>query len=135
MTTGIEVAGLILGSFPLVVSALEHYGEGLEAMQEWARFRTDFSGFLSDFVRQQIFFRQHIEDLLSTVVDTDYHMECMLDDPHDEAWKSPALEQKLKMRLPGKREYESYMVAVSAIQAILDKIRKKLSITEDKVRS
>ena len=133
MATGIEVAGLILGSFPLVVSALEHYGEGLEAMQNWARFRTDFNAFLSDFIRQQIFFRQHIEDLLSTVVESDYHMGCMLDNPHDKLWKSPALEQKLKLRLPGKREYESYMVTVSAIQTILDKIRTKLNITEDKV--
>lgn len=134
MATGIEVAGLILGSFPLIVNALEHYGEGLEAMQDWARFRTDFNAFLNDFIRQQIFFRQHIEDLLSLVVDSDYDMGCMLDDPHDKRWKSPTLEQKLKMRLPGKREYESYMVTVSAIQTILDKIRKKLSISEDKVR-
>ncbi|KAF2661222.1 hypothetical protein K491DRAFT_619878 [Lophiostoma macrostomum CBS 122681] len=132
MATGIEIAGLILGSFPLIVSALEHYGEGLEAMQDWARFRTDFNAFLNDFIRQQIFFRQHIEDLLSTVVDSEYHMGRMLDDSTDEQWKSPVLEHKLKMRLPGKQEYESYMVTVSAIQTILSKIRKKLRIAEEK---
>ncbi|KAF2498690.1 hypothetical protein BU16DRAFT_615708 [Lophium mytilinum] len=130
--SGVEIAGLILGSFPLIISALEHYGEGLETMQEWVRFRTDFNGFLNDFIRQQIFFRQHIEDLLSTVVDSDYHMGCMLDDPDDPQWKNSDLEGKLKRRLPGKQEYESYMITVPAILGILEKIRKKLSITDDK---
>ena len=133
MATGMEIAGVILASFPLIVSALEHYGEGLQTMQDWVRFRTHFNGFLNDFIRQQIFFRQHIEDLLSTVVESDYHMGCMLDDPEDPQWKDPDLEGKLKDRLPGKREYESYMTTVSAILGVLDKIRKKLSITDDKV--
>jgi hypothetical protein len=133
MATGMEIAGVILASFPLIVSALEHYGEGLQSMQDWARFRTHFNGFLNAFIRQQIFFRQHIEDLLSTVVDSEYHMGCMLDDLEDPQWKDPRLEGKLKKRLPGNREYESYMTTVLAIFDVLNKIRKKLNITDDKV--
>jgi hypothetical protein len=133
MATGMEIAGVILATFPLIISALEHYGEGLQSMQDWVRFRTHFNGFLNDFIRQQIFFRQHIEDLLSGVVDSDYHMGCMLDDLEDSQWKDAHLEGKLKKRLPGNREYESYMTTVSAILGVLDKIRKKLSITNDKV--
>ncbi|KAF2263450.1 hypothetical protein CC78DRAFT_465821 [Lojkania enalia] len=131
MITGIEIAGVILGSFPLVIHALECYGEGLETMQEWVRFRTDFNGFLSDFIRQQIFFRQHIEDLLSPVVDSEYQMGCMLDDPNHIEWKDPRLEAKLKKRLPGMHEYETYMATVSAILAVLQKVQKKLDVTDD----
>jgi len=134
MVTGVELAGLILATFPIIVNALENYGEGLETMKDWARFRLDFHSFLNDFIRQQIFFRQHIEDLLSSVVDSEYTMGIMLDDPDDEQWQSSALEEKLKQRLPGKQEYETYMTTVSSILDILEKIQKKLKISKDKVR-
>lgn len=70
---------------------------------------------------------------MSAVVDSGYHRGCMIDGPEDPQWKILDLEGKLKRRLPGKQEYESYMTTVSAIPGVLEQIRKKLSITNDNV--
>lgn len=45
MLTGVETAGLVLASFPLLISALEHYREGFESLKEWWKFRTEFLAF------------------------------------------------------------------------------------------
>ena len=133
MLTGLELAGLILAAFPLVISGLEHYEKGLQSMKEWVRFRAEFFVFMNALCRQKIFFLQNIEDLLSTVVESEYEMARMLDDPEDQGWKDPTLEARLKMRMSGKHEYECYMVVVSSIHEVLQRLRSKLKITTDQV--
>lgn len=59
----------------------------------------------------------------------------MLDHPKDERWREPGFEARLKQRLPGEQEYETYMATVSTILNVLEKIQKKLKISPDKVRS
>ncbi|KAF2004976.1 hypothetical protein P154DRAFT_585250 [Amniculicola lignicola CBS 123094] len=132
MVTGIELAGLILATFPIIIHALETYGDEIDTLKEWARFRLDFNGFLNDLIRQQIFFRQHIEDLLSSVIDSEYLMGWMLEDPLGIQWKDPQMEAKLKQRLSGKQEYATYMITVSATLSLLAEIQRKLKITQDK---
>ncbi|CBF80266.1 hypothetical protein AN8302.2 [Aspergillus nidulans FGSC A4] len=131
MVTGIEVAGLILGSFPLIISGLEHYGGAFESMKEWIRFRAEFAVFMNALCRQKIFFRQNIEDLLSSVVDSEYDMACMLDDPDNPGWKDPDLEWKLKKRLSGAHEYDCCMDIILSIHTVLGKLESKLHITGD----
>lgn len=133
MFRGLEITALILAVFPLVISSLEHYEEGLQSMKEWIRFRAEFVLFMNALGRQEIFFRQNIEDLLSTVVESEYDMARMLHDPEDQGWKDAKVESKLKARLSGKHEYECYMAVISAIHEVLQKLRRKLKITTDQV--
>jgi hypothetical protein len=71
MVTGLEIAALILGVFPLIIVGLEHYEQGFQSMKEWVKFRGEFSVFMNALGRQKIFFRQNIEDLLSSVVESE----------------------------------------------------------------
>ena len=42
MATGIEVVGILLGSLPLIISALEHYADGVRRITIFCEFsRTD----------------------------------------------------------------------------------------------
>ncbi|KAL4911386.1 hypothetical protein BDW74DRAFT_184750 [Aspergillus multicolor] len=131
MITGIEVAGLILATFPLLISGLEHYGGAFESMREWIRFRAEFAVFMNALCRQKIFFRQNIEDLLSSVIDSEYDMAYMLDDPNDPGWKDSDLEWKLRKRLSGAHEYDCYMDTISSIHTVLGKLESKLHIASD----
>lgn len=45
--SGIEVAGLVLGAFPIVVEALEDYRELFGALKSWWRFQRTFEVCLS----------------------------------------------------------------------------------------
>ena len=133
MTTGIDAAGIILASFPLIISALEHYQEGFQPIKEWIRFRGEFATFLNAVVRQKIFFRQNIEELLSPIVSSEYEMSLLLDYPGGSAWADTSLNQRLRQRLPGRYEYESYTTTVSYILEVLHKLKAKLKISDDQV--
>ena len=135
MLTGIEIAGITLALFPLIISALEHYESGFETIKEWVRFRGEFATFLNAFVRQQIFFRQNIEELLSPIVSSQYEMSLLIDHPGGSAWAASELNQSLRRRLPGKYECECYTTTVSYILKILEKLKSKLKISDEKVKS
>ncbi|KAI4259356.1 MAG: hypothetical protein L6R42_004593 [Xanthoria sp. 1 TBL-2021] len=132
MATGIETAGLILAAFPLVISALEHYENGFQVIREWIRFKGEFAAFLNALIRQRIFFRQNIEDLLGPIVASEYEMSVLLDHPGGKAWADETLHARLRQRLPGKYEYESYATTVSYIMETLHKLKDKLKIVEDR---
>lgn len=134
MLTGIEVAGVVLAVFPLVINALEYYEHGLQPIKEWVRFRGEFSAFMNALCRQKIFFRQNIEELLGPIVASDFEMAQLLDNPEGPAWKSKDLDMKLRNRLPGKYEYECYTTTTRYILQLLEKLRTKLNITDGQVR-
>ena len=133
MLSGIEIAGTALAIFPLIISALEHYANGFQTIKEWVRFRGEFATFLNAFARQQIFFRQNIEELLSPIVSSEYEMSLLLDHPGGRAWADSELNENLRKRLPGKYECECYTTTVSYILENLENLKSKLKISDEKV--
>ena|SRR5579862_9210183 len=133
MLTGLELSGIVLAVFPILISGLEHYEEGFRSIKEWIRFRAEYASFINALSRQKIFFRQSLEDLLTTVVESEFEMARMLDDPKDEGWEDPELESKLKARLSGKHEYECYMDTVSSIRDVLQELGRQLRIKAGQV--
>lgn len=78
--SGIEVAGLLVGAFPLIISALEHYHEAHKAI---FRFETEYRKTLEDVKDEQLLFRLVLEQLLSPLCTDDAfdegHIEQLLD--------------------------------------------------------
>ncbi len=133
MLTGIEIAGTALAIFPLIISALEHYENGFQMIKEWVRFRGEFATFVNAFARQQIFFRQNIEELLSPIISSEFEMSLLLDHPGGRAWADCGLNESLRKRLPGKYECECYTTTISYILESLEKLKSKLKISDEKV--
>lgn len=133
MATGLEVTTFILAVFPLIISGLEHYEEGLQTIKEWIRFRAEYAVFVNKFARQNIFYRQAIEDLLSSFVDSAFDMAAMLDNPADARWNNPDLEASLRYRFMGKNEYDCYIAVVLEIQKLLKMLYHKLKLEPGKV--
>ena len=100
MITGVETAGLVLASFPLIISALEHYREGFEPMKDWWRFRTDFISFINVISGQSLLFDENLEELLSPIIGSDAEMNVLLQDPMGQAWQDSHLEEDLRARHP-----------------------------------
>ena len=126
MVTGIEIAGLALAAFPVVISYLEHYRSGLETLKEWWKFRTEFLSFLNEVGVQSVFYTENLEALLAPIVPSDVEMRALLDDPGGPPWQDPTLEQRLKERLP--KSYDWYRLRVEAIDNILEDMKKRLGI-------
>jgi len=134
MVTGVEIAGVILATFPLIISGLDAYENGFQTMKEWSRFRKEYLVFMTALGKQKLFFRQNITTLLDPIVKSEDHMLRLLEDPGGKDWKDPELDNKLRCRLEGLEEtYECYMETVNSILALLEKLKGKLKLGEGEV--
>ena len=64
--SGIEVAGLVLGALPLVISALDAYKAGRTHFSVWRRHGEFLDILISQLRMQEVFFQGHIEVLLKS---------------------------------------------------------------------
>ena len=62
--SGIEVVGLVLGAFPLLISAMEHYEDTKRRSSTWWRIRKAHRKDLGNLKDCDLLFRSHLEELL-----------------------------------------------------------------------
>ena len=129
--SGVEIAGLVLGGFPLLVSALEHYREGFEPLKEWWMFRREFMSFIDDVGTQKIMFDNNLEKLLNPFIESDREMNDLLNSPKGPAWRQPALELKLKQRLL--TSYDWYMKIITKMNTVIKELKLLLGIESGEV--
>ncbi|KAH0545416.1 hypothetical protein FGG08_000557 [Glutinoglossum americanum] len=126
--SGVEAAGFVLATFPLVLSALEHYQEGFEALKDWWGFRTEYMGFVHAIGFQSIRFDENLERLLADIIESDAEMNDLLKDPGGQSWSKPGLEDKLRDRLP--KSYDWYMNTVNSMITDMEKLKNKLGVKD-----
>lgn len=131
MVTGVETAGLVLAAFPLIVSAIQQYREGLELLKDWWRYRTKFLEFSGNISTQRLIFEENVEILLSPIVTSDVEMAALLKDPGGPEWAKPDLTKRLERRLP--KSYDSYMRTIQDLNRILEELKTHLGFVEGKV--
>jgi hypothetical protein len=68
MTSGVEIAGLVLASMPLVVSALEHYIDGIGTLERWWRYKREVNKVVRLLAADQVLFQGTDEKLLNAVL-------------------------------------------------------------------
>ena len=126
MVTGVETAGLVLASFPLMISALEHYRKGLVPLKLWWNFRTEYNEFSNTISLQDVTYRLNLRVLLSPLVSED-DLERLLADPGGDDWRDSELEGKLRNDvLP--HSYDDYFRIISNFKNVTSKLLKKLGI-------
>ncbi len=96
--SGIEVAGLVLGSIPLVISALEHYHDGLVTIQRWRKHKYERKAVIRNLMTEQVKMQNVCEKLLIGLV-APSQIETMIKDPFGSQWEDVLVARKLKGRL------------------------------------
>ncbi|RPA83844.1 hypothetical protein BJ508DRAFT_413178 [Ascobolus immersus RN42] len=106
--SGIELAGLVLGGFPLVIEGLRIYRENFENLEQWWEFRKNFIAFADKVQHQRMLYRDNLKKLLDPIiVDTD-ELQRMISDPDDQLWSDTTLlSDRVKARLG--EEYERFV--------------------------
>ncbi|KAK0102753.1 hypothetical protein ONS95_006351 [Cadophora gregata] len=97
--SGIEIAGLVLGSFPLLISAAEHYKKGFEPLEKWYKFRTQFITFIDAVDIQKQLFNLALECFLRSIDIEEDELERCMGDGGYEGWRRPELSERLATRL------------------------------------
>jgi hypothetical protein len=126
--SGLEVAGVVLGALPLVISALEHYARGAESVKIYYRYKIQLQNLIDAVKTQKVIFTNTLEQLLTGIVPADKMTAVIAD---------PAAHPKVDLRLKGilRDGYDAYFSNVRGMQVALATVMAKLKLDADgKVR-
>ena len=127
MVTGIEVTGIALAVFPLVVNGLSHFAEGVATIKSWRRYRRELANYARMLEGQHISYLNTIEKLLDDIVQSDDELASLVKQPGGEVWKRPEYDVKLKKRLD--HSYNPYMAIMSSMVEALESIQEVLGVS------
>jgi hypothetical protein len=129
--SGAEIAGFVLGSFPLLISAAEHYREGFEPLRKWKRFRTEFIGFIDAIDIEKQIYNNMLERFLLSADVPDEELQLFLTKPKYDGWKREDLVSALQKRLGS--SYGVYMSTVRKMDELMDELKDVLSLKNGEV--
>lgn len=131
--SGFEIAGVVLGGFPILLNCLEYYREGFEPLEEWWNFRTHFIAFVDDIRHQMMRYHENMIRLLDPIIaDTDDLASLVRDSSlADPRWHDGSLEGALKERLAS--EYDRFFRILARMEEVLAGLEKLLQIDNGKV--
>lgn len=130
-STTLEVAASILGVFPLIISAAEHYKEGFEPLVKWKRFRTDFIGFIDTIDIEKQLFDQMLELFLISADIEQHQLQLFMTSPNHDGWQSKDLTANLRNRLGP--SYETFSKNVMTMSDIMGELQSLLSLQDGEV--
>ncbi len=127
--SGIEIVGLLLGAFPLLISALEHYRQSAEVLDDWWEIKTEYKKCKDEIKLQEINFEGNLERLLLPLIVDDDEIAALIAEPGGVKWKDPALEERLKGRLP--KSYDLFLDTIYDIKGTVDGLKDELGVSRE----
>lgn len=123
--SGFEVAGLVLGAIPLVITAFEVYYDTVSKVDKWRKYGREVGKISRSLRLEQARLQSICEKLLSGLVPmTD--IDVMMKDPHGPLWKAKGLQDKMSIRLWNSGK--DIMAAIEDINSAIQEIMKKLKL-------
>lgn len=126
--SGIEIAGLVLGGFPILLSALQHYRECFEPLEAWWGFRTQFIVFIDDINHQMMLYTENLTRLLDPLIADGNDLKQLIRDTADPRWKDKSLDEALRSRLD--TEHARYIRIVDRMQEVIVDLKGMLRIRD-----
>ncbi|KAL8780645.1 MAG: hypothetical protein Q9213_006382 [Squamulea squamosa] len=126
MVTGVETAGLVLAALPLIISALEHYNEGIETLKNFVRYRVMIAELAKNLTVERRKFITTCEKLLSGIVESEVKLALLLHNPSSAAWKEQSLAERLQERL--RDSYAVYFYVAHELEEALATLADKIGL-------
>lgn len=104
--SGLELAGLVLGAFPVLLGALKKNKEACEMLGDWWKVCKHYELCLKEVKAEYNMFKMNLRSLLNPILEDSTVLEQFLTDPYGEHWQSESISNSMKQLLP--TVYESY---------------------------
>jgi hypothetical protein len=130
--SGIEVAGIVLGTFPLVLGFLKKCREGFEPLDDWWHFRTKFIEFVDAIEHQKMLYRENMIRLLDPIVADTEILQAMVQDPRDPRWRDGKLDKEMEQRLASERD--RFLRTCERMDKVMQELKDLLGVKHDGVR-
>ena len=124
--SGIEVAGLVLGAIPVLITALELYSKGARLDALWK------IQFALDPIRRELraelqIYKNTCEELLQSIAP--HKIKELVEDPGGKAWQDQDLDDAMKSLLG--TSYEVFFETIEIMNENVVKFKKKLCLGAD----
>ncbi|CAI6288377.1 unnamed protein product [Periconia digitata] len=125
MVTGVEIAGLVLGSIPLIMKSLEFYTQGIATTKRFFRYHEQFQNLIRELSTENAVYINTLNILLVGVV-KNKDMPEFLSDPCGKRWKDDKFDQKLKQRLGA--SHDPFMRTLGDLVQTIEKFKQMLKL-------
>lgn len=125
MLTGVEIAGLILAMFPLVVEGLKTWKQGAEFLRTLRKTKQTLKQYVMKAESQCVIFENIIEELLSDIVQSPQCLSEMLQDPSGNLWRDAKYEEPIRAHLD--RSYHQFVGTVAEVCTSLSQQNPNIS--------
>ncbi|KAJ3537898.1 hypothetical protein NM208_g6132 [Fusarium decemcellulare] len=130
--SGFEVAGVVLGAFPIAITALEKYREAARRVNLFYTIRREHKKCRDDLVFYHLLFKNNLRRLLLPLVVDDDQIEELLATPGGPGWKGKELDDLLRKRI--KNGYMLYFEYIAEMKRIMDELNRELALDSEAVR-
>jgi hypothetical protein len=124
--SGIEIAGLVLGAFPLLIYALEKNRQGAEGVSDWWRIQRTHKKCHQELRYHQNLYEGNVERFLLPLVVDDGELAALMSDPAGDRWEDPELEVRLQQRLP--KSYKLFLDTIGDINDLIESLKKEFGL-------
>jgi hypothetical protein len=131
--SGLEIAGVLLGAFPLIISGLEHWRDVAKVGGFYWRVREEYTRCRSDMQFHEILYKRNLKELLLPILNDSDEVARLVGDPAAKDWSSKALQERLESRL--QESYALYMTVICQMNETANELRKELSLDKGTVQS
>jgi len=130
--SGFEIAGVVLGAFPIAISALDKYREVATRFGLFFRIQLEYKKWRDDLELHQLLFTRHLKLLLLPLVADDDKIKVLLAAPGGDSWRDPSVSSLLEQRL--RDSYGLYFEYIKGIKRVMDEINRELAIDSSSVQ-
>jgi hypothetical protein len=127
--SGFEIAGVVLGAFPVAIEALDKYREIARMWGFWWEIRSEYQKCSSEIKYHRLSSNRNLKQLLLPLVADQSQIQKLLAEPGGTLWREPGIEDQLKDRLQD--SYELYLEIVQQLQRTMQNLNEELAV--DKV--
>ncbi|KAL5313882.1 hypothetical protein ACEPPN_018305 [Leptodophora sp. 'Broadleaf-Isolate-01'] len=126
--SGVEIAGFVLASLPLMISALEHYRETAEVLEGWWKIKREYIKCMRNLKYHKVAFEENLEELLLPLIADESKLQELLKDPGGPSWQDRTLEAMLKERMP--KTYSSYLDTIETMKETIQDLEEALGMSK-----
>ncbi|RYP70252.1 hypothetical protein DL771_005555 [Monosporascus sp. 5C6A] len=130
--SGFEIAGVVLGAFPIAIWGLEKYREVAKRFGFWHEIRLEYQKTSNELKFHKLSFVRNLKQLLLPLVVDDADMQKLISDPGGKAWKDDAVAKALEGRL--QESHGLYLEIMGEMERVMGELNKELAVDVEEVQ-
>ncbi|KAJ4350325.1 uncharacterized protein N0V89_008946 [Didymosphaeria variabile] len=130
---GLEVAGVVLGAFPLLISGIEHWRDVAKVGGFYWWIRKEHTRCQRDCQFHEILYKNNLRELLLPLIPHANQVAELIADPGGQRWGDMALQERLEGRLH--ESYQLYQSIIAEMNEITEDLKKELCLDKEIVQN